>query len=58
MHYLLHTTSQMADIRIPMGEEASANKRVKSAILALLRNELQEANQFNEYKLEVQQAMT
>ena len=41
----------MADIRIPVGEEASANKRVKSAILALLRNELQEANQFNEYKL-------
>ena len=58
MHYLLHTTSQMADIRIPMGEEASANKRVKNAILALLRDELHEANQFNEYKLEVQQAMT
>ena len=48
----------MADIRIPVGEEASANKRVKSAILALLRNELQEANQFNEYKVKLQQTMT
>ena len=48
----------MAEIRIPMGDEASANKRVKNAILALLRDELHEANQFNEYKLEVQQAMT
>ena len=47
----------MADIRIPEGEEASANKRVKSAILKLLCDELKGANEFNEYKATRQTAM-